>query len=110
MASRLLMARVPEGASLIDNPSGGPQGFAMENVYVMAGIPRVMQAMLSTLEGKLESGFVVRSQTVRAYTVKAPSLTLSREFRMIFQASTSQLSLSSGGALRHTSGHSGCRH
>ena len=68
MASRLLMARVPEGASLIDNPSGGPQGFAMENVYVMAGIPRVMQAMLSTLAGKLESGFVVRSQTVRAYT------------------------------------------
>ena len=68
MASRLLMARVPEGASLIDNPSGGPQGFAMENVYVMAGIPRVMQAMLSTLESKLESGFVVRSQTVRAYT------------------------------------------
>ena len=47
MASRLLMARVPEGASLIDNPSGGPQGFAMDNVYVMAGIPRVMQTMLS---------------------------------------------------------------
>jgi len=68
MASRLLMARVPQGAALIDNPSGGPQGFAMENVYVMAGIPRVMQAMLSTLEGKLKSGFVVRSQTIRAYT------------------------------------------
>ena len=68
MASRLLMARVPEGASLIDNPSGGPQGFAMDNVYVMAGIPRVMQAMLSTLEGKLQSGFVVRSHTIRAYT------------------------------------------
>jgi len=68
MASRLLMARVPQGAVLIDNPSGGPQGFAMENVYVMAGIPRVMQAMLSTLKGKLKSGFVVRSQTIRAYT------------------------------------------
>lgn len=68
MASRLLMARVPDGAALIDNPSGGPQGFAMENVYVMAGIPRVMQAMLSTLEGKLKSGFVIRSHTVRAYT------------------------------------------
>ena len=40
----------------------------MDNVYVMAGIPRVMQAMLSTLEGKLESGFVVRSHTIRAYT------------------------------------------
>ena len=68
MASRLLMARVPEGASLIDNPSGGPQGFAIDNVYVMAGIPRVMQAMLSTLEGQLKSGFIVRSHTIRAYT------------------------------------------
>ena len=68
MASRLLMARVPEGAALIDNPSGGPQGFAMENVHVMAGIPRVMQAMLSTLEGELTTGPVSRSHTVRAYT------------------------------------------
>jgi molybdopterin-biosynthesis enzyme MoeA-like protein len=68
MASRLLMARVPEGAALIDNPSGGPQGFAMENVHVMAGIPRVMQAMLSTLEGELTTGPVIRSHTVRAYT------------------------------------------
>ncbi len=67
MASRLLMARVPEGATLIDNPTGGPQGFAMDNVYVMAGIPMVMQAMLSSLEGKLRSGPVVRSRSIRAY-------------------------------------------
>ena len=67
MASRLLMARVPEGASLIENPSGGPQGFVMENVYVMAGIPRVMQAMLSSLEGSLNSGDVVHSFSIRAY-------------------------------------------
>ena len=67
MASRLLMARVPEGASLIENPTGGPQGFAMENVYVMAGIPLVMQGMLSTLQGKLRSGPVVQSRSIRAY-------------------------------------------
>jgi molybdenum cofactor synthesis domain-containing protein len=67
MASRLLMARVPEGASLIDNPTGGPQGFAIENVYVMAGIPVVMQGMLSTLAGQLRSGPVVRSRSIRAY-------------------------------------------
>ena len=67
MTSRLLMARVPEGASLVDNPTGGPQGFAMDNVYVMAGIPRVMQAMLSTLEGVIEHGSVVSSVSVRAY-------------------------------------------
>ena len=67
MANRLLMARVPEGAVLIDNPTGGPQGFAMDNVYVMAGIPMVMQGMLSTLEGKLKSGPIVRSRSIKAY-------------------------------------------
>ncbi len=67
MASRLLMARVPQGAGLIDNPTGGPQGFVMDNVYVMAGIPMVMQGMLSTLEGKLRSGPIVRSRSIRAY-------------------------------------------
>ena len=40
----------------------------MENVHVMAGIPRVMQAMLSTLAGKLTTGPVIHSHTVRAYT------------------------------------------
>ena len=67
MQSRLLMARVPEGAELVDNPTGGPQGFNIGNVYVMAGIPMVMQAMLSSLDGKLKSGPVVRSRSIRAY-------------------------------------------
>ena len=40
----------------------------MDNVYVMAGIPMIMQAMLSSLEGKLRSGPVVHSHSVRAYT------------------------------------------
>ncbi len=52
MAARMLMARVPEGAGLIGNPSGGPPGFFIENVYVMAGIPTVMQGMLSTARGQ----------------------------------------------------------
>jgi molybdenum cofactor synthesis domain-containing protein len=67
MAARLLMARVPEGAALIDNPTGGPQGFVIGNVYVMAGIPIVMQGMLSTLKGKLRGGAVVRSLAVTAH-------------------------------------------
>ncbi len=67
MRSRLLMARVPDGASLIDNPTGGPQGFSIGNVYVMAGIPRVMQAMLSSLDGKLQRGVVMLSRSVSAY-------------------------------------------
>ena len=67
MAARMLMARVPEGADLIGNPSGGPPGFFIENVYVMAGIPVVMQGMLSTLEGKLRGGAPVRSRSVTVY-------------------------------------------
>ena len=65
MESRLLMARIPQGAALIDNPTGGPQGFRMGNVFVMAGIPSVMQAMLSTVT--VEGGAVVRSRSVTAY-------------------------------------------
>jgi molybdenum cofactor synthesis domain-containing protein len=67
MSSRLLMARVPKGASLIENPTGGPQGFSIGNVYVMAGIPMIMQGMLSSLAGTLRSGPVVRSRSIRAY-------------------------------------------
>ncbi len=67
MANRLRMARIPEGATLIANPTGGPQGFRMENVFVMAGIPSVMQGMLSTLGGEIEGGDVVRSRSVAVY-------------------------------------------
>lgn len=61
------MARVPEGATLVDNLTGGPQGFRMENVFVMAGIPAVMEAMLGSLEGKLQGGAIVHSRSVTAY-------------------------------------------
>jgi molybdopterin-biosynthesis enzyme MoeA-like protein len=61
------MARVPEGASLVENTTGGPPGFCIENVYVMAGIPGVMQAMLGSLDGKLKRGDVVRSRSVTAF-------------------------------------------
>ncbi|MCZ6888607.1 MAG: molybdopterin-binding protein [Gammaproteobacteria bacterium] len=67
MESRLRMARIPEGASLVANTTGGPPGFCIDNVYVMAGIPGVMQAMLSSLQDTLEGGSVVRSLQVTAY-------------------------------------------
>ena len=65
MESRLRMARIPQGAALVDNPTGGPQGFQMGNVYVMAGIPSVMRGMLSTIV--FAGGAVVRSRAVTAY-------------------------------------------
>jgi molybdenum cofactor synthesis domain-containing protein len=68
MKSRMLMARVPEGATLIDNPTQGPQGFQMGNVFVMAGVPMVMQAMVSSLtKERLGGGDPVRSRSIGAY-------------------------------------------
>lgn len=67
MKSRLLMARVPEGAVLVDNPTGGPQGFQIENVFVLAGVPMVMQAMVSSLtRERLGGGNPVRSRSIGA--------------------------------------------
>ena len=67
MESRLRMARIPVGATLIDNPSGGPPGFQMENVFVMAGVPQVMQEMVSTLDGdRIKGAAPVRSISIGA--------------------------------------------
>lgn len=86
MDSRMLMARVPEGARLIDNPTGGPQGFAIGNVHVMAGIPRVMQAMLSSLEGTLKGGAIVRSRSIIAYLGESTIATALGEIQSDFPA------------------------
>lgn len=67
MASRLRMARVPTGAGLIENAAGGPPGFFIGNVYVMAGIPSVMRAMLATLQTKLAGGAVLQTRSLAAF-------------------------------------------
>tara|TARA_A100001011_G_scaffold58444_1_gene57686 strand:+ start:156 stop:902 length:747 start_codon:yes stop_codon:yes gene_type:complete len=68
METRMSMARIPEGATLIQNPTGGPHGFQVENVFVLAGVPMVMQAMLSTItKERLGGGEPTRSLTVGAY-------------------------------------------
>ena len=68
MESRLRMARVPKGSVLIENPTGGPAGFQIENVFVLAGVPMVMQAMISTLtKDRLGGGNPVRSRSVGAF-------------------------------------------
>jgi molybdenum cofactor synthesis domain-containing protein len=71
MASRLRMARVPEGAGLIENTTGGPPGFFIGNVYVMAGIPAVMRAMLASLQSKLSGGAVMQSRSIAAFVAES---------------------------------------
>lgn len=64
--ARLRMARVPEVAELLDNPSSGAPGVRMENVYILAGVPHIAGSMLEALTGKLEGGRPVVSVTVGA--------------------------------------------
>jgi len=61
---RLRMARIPKGATLLANPVSGAPGFKLKNVYVMAGVPRIMQAMFTTLEPILPQGLPMLSATV----------------------------------------------
>jgi molybdenum cofactor synthesis domain-containing protein len=64
--ARLRMARVPEGAELIPNPSSGAPGVKIANVYILAGVPHIAASMLDALTGKLEGGRPVVSVTVGA--------------------------------------------
>ena len=63
--ARRRMARVPQGGELIKNPVGGPPGFVIGNVFVMAGVPQVMRGMLQDVGWRLRGGAVVISRTVR---------------------------------------------
>ncbi|MCL4677429.1 MAG: competence/damage-inducible protein A [Alphaproteobacteria bacterium] len=61
---RLKMAQIPRGADLIPNPVSGAPGFILRNVHVMAGVPRIMQAMLDHVLSTLKGGALVHSCTV----------------------------------------------
>lgn len=62
--ARQKMAMIPFGASLIENPVSAAPGFNIGNVYVMAGVPRIMQAMLDFVLDGLQGGAIILSRTV----------------------------------------------
>ena len=64
--ARRRMARIPDGAALIANPVTGAPGFQLENVFVMAGVPKIMRGMLEDVAGRLEGGTETQSVTVPA--------------------------------------------
>ena len=65
--ARRRMARIPETAELIDNPISAAPGYVIENVYVMAGVPKIFQSMLKTVIPKLEKGPPTLSLSVKIY-------------------------------------------
>ena len=60
------MARVPEGAELIENPMSGAPGIRIGNIFILAGVPHIAASMLEALTGTLDGGRPVLSVTVGA--------------------------------------------
>ena len=77
--ARLRMARVPEGAELLPNPSSGAPGVKLGNVYILAGVPHIAASMLEALTGKLEGGRPMVSVTVGARAAESEVADLLRE-------------------------------
>ena len=65
-APRLKMAIVPEGAELIDNPVSAAPGFRIGNVFVLAGVTNIMQAMFRAIAPTLEHGAPILARSIEA--------------------------------------------
>lgn len=63
--TRLRMARIPQGAELVQNSVSAAPGFMLENVIVMAGVPRIMQVMLDDAAKRLRKGRRMLTRTIR---------------------------------------------
>ena len=63
--ARLRMARIPDGATLIDNPVSAAPGFTLGNVHVMAGVPQVFESMVASVIPTLTGGAPLLSQSLR---------------------------------------------
>jgi molybdenum cofactor synthesis domain-containing protein len=62
--ARLRMAHVPDGAVLLPNPISRAPGFRIENVYVLPGVPQIMQAIFSELRHRLRGGARLYSRSI----------------------------------------------
>ena len=63
--ARLRMARVPQGAQLIDNAISRAPGYMLDNVIVLAGVPRIMQVMLDAVSPRLAKGRPMMARSIR---------------------------------------------
>jgi molybdenum cofactor synthesis domain-containing protein len=77
--ARLRMARVPEGAELIENRMSGAPGIRHGNIFIMAGVPHITTLMLEALSGAIEGGKPMLSRTVGCWTAESEVADLLRE-------------------------------
>jgi molybdenum cofactor synthesis domain-containing protein len=69
--ARLRMARVPEGAELIENRMSGAPGIRHGNIFILAGVPHIATLMLEALSGTLEGGKPLLSRTIGCWTAES---------------------------------------
>ncbi len=81
--ARLRMARIPDGAALIDNPVSRAPGFSLGNVHVMAGVPAVFEAMVAGLLPRLTGGRPLLSESLR---VDRPEGEIAGPLRLVAEA------------------------
>ena len=76
---RLRMARVPAGAALIENTMSGAPGIRIGNLFLMAGVPHITAQMLASLDGVLEGGLPLLSETIGCWVAESEVADLLRE-------------------------------
>ena len=69
--ARLRMARVPQGAELIENPMSGAPGIRLGNIFILAGVPHIATVMLEALSGTLEGGLPLLSRTLGCWVAES---------------------------------------
>ena len=77
--ARLRMARVPEGAELIENRMSGAPGIRHGNIFILAGVPHITTLMLEALSGTIEGGKPMLSRTIGCWTTESEVADLLRE-------------------------------
>jgi len=68
---RKKMAKMPDKASLIYNPSSGAPGFIVENVYCLPGVPSILKSMVDGLKNNIKGGKKILSETISVNTVES---------------------------------------
>ncbi len=77
--ARLRMARVPQGAELIENPASGAPGIRVGNIFILAGIPKVASMMLEAMSGMLEGGAPMLSRSIGCWVAESEVADILRE-------------------------------
>jgi molybdenum cofactor synthesis domain-containing protein len=77
--ARLRMARVPEGAELIENRMSGAPGIRHGNIFILAGVPHIAGLMLEALSGQLEGGEPLLSSTIGCWVPESEVAAILRD-------------------------------